>query len=52
MLCFIRAGQVPSDWNEEDEVIGEKAKDYDHLSLGIQTWSVSSPILMSLRVLH
>lgn len=52
MLGFIRADQVPSERNEEDEVIGERAKDYEHLSLGIQTWSVSGPILVSLRVLH
>ena len=52
MLGFIRADQVPSERNKEDEVIGERAKDYEHLSLGIQTWSVSGPILVSLRVLH
>ena len=52
MLGFIRADQVPSERNEEDEVIGERAKDYEHLSLGIQAWSVSSPILVSLRVLY
>ena len=52
MLGFIRADQVPSERNEEDEVIGERAKDYEHLSLGIQTWSMSGPILVSLCVLQ
>ena len=50
MLGFIRADQVPSERNEEDEVIGERAKDSEHLSLGIQTWSVSGPILVSLHI--
>ena len=52
MLGFIRSDQVPSERNEEDEVIGKRAKDYEHLSLGIQTWLVSGPILMLLCVLH
>ena len=52
LLGFIYADQVPSQRNEEDEVIGEWAKDYEHLSLGIQTWSVSSPILVLPRVLR
>ena len=49
---YTRADQVPSERNEEDAVIGEWAKDYEHLGLDIQTWSVSSPILVSPRVLH
>ena len=52
MLGCIHADQLPSERNEEDEVIGECAKDYEHLGLGIQSWLVSSPILMSPCILH
>jgi len=48
MLGFIHADQVPSERNKEGEIIGEWAKDYEHLGLGIQAWSNISPEVLLL----
>jgi len=48
MLGFIHADQVPSERNEEGEVIGEWNEHYEHLGLGIQAWSNISPEVLLL----